>query len=281
MRIVSLTKEAKDNILEDLLKRSPNNYDQYQETVNEILNEVKTKGDEAVFAYTEKFDHAKLTADTLYVTEDEIKEAYEKAVFLLKQVKIPSPEVRIQQYPHELSGGMQQRVMIAIALACNPKVLIADEPTTALDVTIQAQILSLLKELRDQLGIAVILITHNMGVVAAVCDRMLVMYGGAVVEEGKCTELFENPCHPYTRGLLAAIPSIKERKEKLYTIPGQVPKMKVPVQYCRFCSRCSYAQEVCHEKEPGMQGENGHLYKCFYTPQQQEKEKCGPGGGAL
>ena len=145
----------------------------------------------------------------------------------------------------------------------------------------QAQILSLLKELRDQLGIAVILITHNMGVVAAVCDRMLVMYGGAVVEEGKCTELFENPCHPYTRGLLAAIPSIKERKEKLYTIPGQVPKMKVPVQYCRFCSRCSYAQEVCHEKEPGMQGENGHLYKCFYTPQQQEKEKCGPGGGAL
>ncbi|MBS6845905.1 MAG: ABC transporter ATP-binding protein [Firmicutes bacterium] len=209
------------------------------------------------------------------------KEAYEKAVFLLKQVKIPSPEVRIQQYPHELSGGMQQRVMIAIALACNPKVLIADEPTTALDVTIQAQILSLLKELRDQLGIAVILITHNMGVVAAVCDRMLVMYGGAVVEEGKCTELFENPCHPYTRGLLAAIPSIKERKEKLYTIPGQVPKMKVPVQYCRFCSRCSYAQEVCHEKEPGMQGENGHLYKCFYTPQQQEKEKCGPGGGAL
>jgi len=200
---------------------------------------------------------------------------------LLKQVKIPSPEVRIQQYPHELSGGMQQRVMIAIALACNPKVLIADEPTTALDVTIQAQILSLLKELRDQLGIAVILITHNMGVVAAVCDRMLVMYGGAVVEEGKCTELFENPCHPYTRGLLAAIPSIKERKEKLYTIPGQVPKMKVPVQYCRFCSRCSYAQEVCHEKEPGMQGENGHLYKCFYTPQQQEKEKCGPGGGAL
>ena len=163
----------------------------------------------------------------------------------------------------------------------SPKVLIADEPTTALDVTIQAQILSLLKELRDQLGIAVILITHNMGVVAAVCDRMLVMYGGAVVEEGKCTELFENPCHPYTRGLLAAIPSIKERKEKLYTIPGQVPKMKVPVQYCRFCSRCSYAQEVCHEKEPGMQGENGHLYKCFYTPQQQEKEKCGPGGGAL
>ena len=180
-----------------------------------------------------------------------------------------------------LSGGQRQRVMIAMALLCNPKLLIADEPTTALDVTIQAQILSLLKELRDQLGIAVILITHNMGVVAAVCDRMLVMYGGAVVEEGKCTELFENPCHPYTRGLLAAIPSIKERKEKLYTIPGQVPKMKVPVQYCRFCSRCSYAQEVCHEKEPGMQGENGHLYKCFYTPQQQEEEKCGPGGVAL
>ena len=207
------------------------------------------------------------------------EEAWKKAEDMLELVGIPRE--RAIEYPHQFSGGMKQRVIIAIALACSPKLLIADEPTTALDVTIQAQILSLLKELRDQLGIAVILITHNMGVVAAVCDRMLVMYGGAVVEEGKCTELFENPCHPYTRGLLAAIPSIKERKEKLYTIPGQVPKMKVPVQYCRFCSRCSYAQEVCHEKEPGMQGENGHLYKCFYTPQQQEKEKCGPGGGAL
>mgnify|MGYP000109924634 CR=1 FL=1 len=209
------------------------------------------------------------------------KEALKKAEDMLRKTGVPRVEHMMKEYPFQLSGGQRQRVMIAMALACKPQLLIADEPTTALDVTIQAQILSLLKELRDQLGIAVILITHNMGVVAAVCDRMLVMYGGAVVEEGKCTELFENPCHPYTRGLLAAIPSIKERKEKLYTIPGQVPKMKVPVQYCRFCSRCSYAQEVCHEKEPGMQGENGHLYKCFYTPQQQEKEKCGPGGGAL
>ena len=189
--------------------------------------------------------------------------------------------MRIQQYPHELSGGMQQRGMIAIALACNPKVLIADEPTTALDVTIQAQILSLLKELREQLGIAVILITHNMGVVAAACDRMLVMYGGAVVEEGKCTEIFAHPCHPYTRGLLAAIPSIKERKEKLYTIPGQIPRMKVPVQYCRFCSRCRYAQDACRKKEPGMQGEDGHFYRCFYTPEQQEKDKCESGEAAL
>ena len=202
----------------------------------------------------------------------------EKAMEILKVFDLDGEaDVLATNLPY----GKQRKLEIARALATNPKLLIADEPTTALDVTIQAQILSLLKELRDQLGIAVILITHNMGVVAAVCDRMLVMYGGAVVEEGKCTELFENPCHPYTRGLLAAIPSIKERKEKLYTIPGQVPKMKVPVQYCRFCSRCSYAQEVCHEKEPGMQGENGHLYKCFYTPQQQEKEKCGPGGGAL
>ena len=197
------------------------------------------------------------------------KEARERAIKLLEQVNIPSPRLRVDQYPHELSGGMQQRVMIAIALACNPKVLIADEPTTALDVTIQAQILSLLKELRDRLGIAIILITHNMGVVAAICDRMMVMYGGVVVEEGSCKDIFEEPHHPYTRGLLAAIPSIRERKDTLYTIPGQVPKLKVPVKSCRFASRCQYAQELCREKEPDMREEKGHCYRCFLTLEQQ------------
>ena len=191
------------------------------------------------------------------------KEARERAIELLRQVHIPSPELRMNQYPHELSGGMQQRVVIAIALACNPKILIADEPTTALDVTVQAQILALIKELRDRLNIAVILITHNMGVVAAVCDRMLVMYGGVVVEEGRCTEIFADPRHPYTRGLLAAIPSIDEEKETLYSIPGQVDVLKAPVTSCRFMKRCSYACSRCGEGEPQLTGANGHFSRCW------------------
>ncbi len=191
------------------------------------------------------------------------KEARERAIELLRQVNIPSPELRLNQYPHELSGGMQQRVVIAIALACNPKILIADEPTTALDVTVQAQILALIRELRDRLNIAVILITHNMGVVAAICDRMFVMYGGVVVEEGRCEEIFSKPWHPYTRGLLAAIPSIDEDKETLYTIPGQVDSLKAPVNFCRFQKRCSYACSKCREEEPELSGEDGHLSRCW------------------
>lgn len=191
------------------------------------------------------------------------KQAREKAVELLRQVNIPSPELRLNQYPHELSGGMQQRVVIAIALACNPKILIADEPTTALDVTVQAQILALIKELRDRLNIAVILITHNMGVVAAVCDRMMVMYGGVVVEEGSCQEIFSAPRHPYTKGLLEAIPSIGEDKEILYTIPGQVDRLRSPVTFCRFQKRCGQACEKCGQKEPELKGADGHLCRCI------------------
>lgn len=200
------------------------------------------------------------------------KQAREKAVELLRQVNIPSPELRMNQYPHELSGGMQQRVVIAIALACNPKILIADEPTTALDVTVQAQILALIKELRDRLNIAVILITHNMGVVAAVCDRMMVMYGGVVVEEGPCQEIFSAPRHPYTRGLLAAIPSIDEDKETLYTIPGQVDMLKTPVTFCRFQKRCGQACEKCGQEEPKLEGTDGHLCRCFFAEDKRAEE---------
>ena len=191
------------------------------------------------------------------------KQARERAIDLLRQVNIPSPELRIDQYPHELSGGMQQRVVIAIALACRPKILIADEPTTALDVTVQAQILALIKELKERLQLSVILITHNMGVVAAICDRMFVMYGGVVVEEGTCMEIFSNPKHPYTRGLLNAIPSIDEDKETLYTIPGQVDTLKAPVRFCRFYKRCSYASSQCQEQEPPLIGTDSHFCRCF------------------
>ena len=200
------------------------------------------------------------------------KEARERAIELLHQVNIPSPELRLNQYPHELSGGMQQRVVIAIALACNPKILIADEPTTALDVTVQAQILALIRELRDRLNIAVILITHNMGVVAAICDRMCVMYGGVVVEEGRCEEIFANPRHPYTRGLLAAIPSIDEDKETLSTIPGQVDVLKAPVNFCRFEKRCSHACSKCREEEPQLRGESDHLSRCWVFPDKSSEK---------
>lgn len=207
------------------------------------------------------------------------KEARERAIELLREVNIPSPELRVDQYPHELSGGMQQRVMIAIALACNPQILIADEPTTALDVTVQAQILDLLRQLRDRLGIAVILITHNMGVVAALCDRMLVMYGGVVVEEGSCREVFAHPAHPYTRGLLAAIPSIAEDKERLYTIPGQVPALRLPVHFCRFESRCSCKEPRCAVEEPPLTEQTpGHWCRCWHAGAQPKES--GRGGSA-
>ena len=192
------------------------------------------------------------------------KEAYEKAVFLLKQVKIPSPEVRIQQYPHELSGGMQQRVMIAIALACNPKVLIADEPTTALDVTIQAQILRIIKTLTKESNTSVLLITHDMGVVAEVADHVMVMYAGKSVEYGTAEDIFDHPKHPYTIGLLNSIPKLGSgQEEHLYTIEGTVPGLDEMPEGCRFCTRCQHATEQCRKKDPGMREVDGHMVRCF------------------
>ncbi|MDL2318504.1 ABC transporter ATP-binding protein [Eubacteriales bacterium OttesenSCG-928-A19] len=192
------------------------------------------------------------------------REAHSRAVQLLHLVKIPSPEMRMNDYPHQLSGGMQQRVLIAIALACNPQIVIADEPTTALDVTIQAQILDLIRELRKEVGMAMLLITHNMGVVAETCERMMVMYGGVVVEEGMTETIFGAPCHPYTRGLLAAIPSIEEDKDELYSIPGQVPVFSHPVTQCRFCSRCAWALPRCAEEEPPLETISGaHRIRCW------------------
>ena len=198
------------------------------------------------------------------------KEAHDRAVELLRMVNIPSPESRLREYPHQLSGGMQQRVLIAIALACSPQLMIADEPTTALDVTIQAQILDLLKELRRKLGMAIILITHNMGVVAAMCDRMLVMYGGVVVEEGACRTIFSAPGHPYTKGLLASIPSVTEDRQRLYSIKGQVPVFSVPVTRCRFSDRCECCMERCKQEEPPLFSlPNGSKCRCWLMEKQQ------------
>lgn len=178
-------------------------------------------------------------------------EAREKAIDMLRLVGIPSPEERVDNYPHEFSGGMRQRAMIAIALSCEPDLLIADEPTTALDVTIQAQILELLKELSVKIDTSIILITHDLGVVADVCDRICVMYGGLIMEEGTAEEIFYEPMHPYTMGLLKSIPRMDEESEdqRLIPIPGSPPDMIKPPVGCPFAARCPYTMKVCMEKK--------------------------------
>jgi len=195
------------------------------------------------------------------------KDAMDRAVEMLRLVHIPTPERRVRDYPHQFSGGMRQRVMIAIALACNPKLLIADEPTTALDVTIQAQILDLLAELKERLGMAVLLITHAMGVVAEVAQRVVVMYAGKVVEEAPVAELFAHPRHPYTQGLIRSIPRIDiaaTHKVRLETIRGTVPKVIEPGEGCRFAPRCRFAAEACTVATPPLRKvATGHKVACI------------------
>lgn len=200
-------------------------------------------------------------------------EAKEKAIELLKLVGIPAPEQRFNEYPHQMSGGMRQRVMIAMALACDPQLLIADEPTTALDVTIQAQILEVLKELRDRLKMGIILITHDLGVVSEVCDRVIVMYTGKVVEQGLIREILDKPKHPYTEGLIAAIPNIQDEKGKLSSIEGMVPQLDHMPKGCSFHPRCPYAMAICKEKRPALTtDENGRKVRCFKYSMEEETE---------
>jgi peptide/nickel transport system ATP-binding protein len=180
------------------------------------------------------------------------KEARQKAIDLLKLVEIPRAEEIIGNFPHQLSGGMRQRVMIAIALSCNPKLLIADEPTTALDVTIQAQILELLKKLKEEYHTSTILISHDLGVIAEMCDRVIVMYAGKVIEEGPVVDIFKNPQHPYTEGLLKSIPKLREKKDKLYAIKGNVPTPGTMPTGCRFAPRCEKAIDKCWDQEPSV-----------------------------
>src|SRR6202012_5388856 len=195
--------------------------------------------------------------------------ARKRAIELLGLVRIPAPAERFHSYPHQLSGGRRQRVMIAMALACEPRLLIADEPTTALDVTIQKQILELIDDLRQRLSMAVVLVTHDLGVIAGRADRVAVMYAGRVAETTSTAELFANPRHPYTEALFEALPEraadAGPAVTRLYNIPGQPPDLTSPPKACRFAPRCRYAQDKCRAEDPGLGGEvAGHVYRCFF-----------------
>ena len=203
------------------------------------------------------------------------KEAYDRAVEMLRLVGLSNPEQRMKQYPFEFSGGMRQRAMIAMALACEPKILIADEPTTALDVTIQAQILDLIRQLKEKTGMTVLLITHDLGVVAEMAQRVLVMYSGKVVEQGEVGALFRAPLHPYTEGLLACLPRVDQDEEELYTIPGQVSNPADFPKGCRFHPRCPYRQQICKEISPELREADGRLVACHFLPGERVRREEG------
>ena len=207
--------------------------------------------------------------------------ANRRAIELLEMVGVNEPESRIKQYPFELSGGMRQRVMIAMALACEPDILIADEPTTALDVTIQAQILELMKDLQKQLGMAIILVTHDLGVIASMCDEIIVMYGGRVCERGTADDIFYRPCHEYTKGLLRSIPNVNNMKEKLIPIGGTPINMLAMPKGCAFCPRCENAMKICLDEKPEeMQMPDGHYAACWLNVRKAyEEEKAAETAG--
>lgn len=201
-------------------------------------------------------------------------QAREKSIEMLRLVGIPRPEQIVDEYPHRLSGGMRQRVMIAIAMACSPELLIADEPTTALDVTIQAQILELMKNLQATQGTAILLITHDLGVVAEMCDRVVVMYGGKVVEETDVVTLFSNPKHPYTKGLLMSMPTLQTEARRLYSIKGSVPAPGSLQEGCYFAPRCEFATEECSRRTPMLQEiESGHFIRCWLYTSEKENDR--------
>ncbi len=211
-------------------------------------------------------------------TDRKGKEAEARAVEMLTLVGVNEPEKRVKQYPHELSGGMRQRVMIAMALACEPDILIADEPTTALDVTIQAQILELMQDLQKKLGMAIIMVTHDLGVIADMCDEIIVMYGGRVCERGTAEDIFYRPHHEYTRGLLRSIPNVDRIGEKLIPIPGTPINLLNMPKGCAFCPRCENAMKICIEQvPPELQMPDGHFASCWLNVKEEMLAKQGGG----
>ncbi|PFE90705.1 peptide ABC transporter ATP-binding protein [Bacillus thuringiensis] len=199
-------------------------------------------------------------------------EAYKKTIELIRKVGIARADEIVHSYPHELSGGMLQRIMIAVALSCNPKLLIADEPTTALDVTIQAQILDLLRQVKEEFKTSILLITHDLGVVAEMADYVVVMYGGKVIEEAPVLEIFQNPKHPYTKGLLKSKPVMGKRIDKLYSIPGQVPNLVGLGEFCYFSGRCEHCMEICEKEVPNLNvNDENHKVACWLYEERAEQ----------
>ena len=234
------------------------------------LNPAYTIGDQILeILLLHKHGIANIKRASRELKEKEIKDVID----MLKLVRMPDPERTIHSYPHELSGGMRQRAMIAMMLATQPSLLIADEPTTALDVTVQAQILNILLDMREKLGISILLITHDLSVIAEVCDRVGVMYAGNIVEIGDVYTIFKKPVHPYTRGLMQAIPSIAEKKEELKYIKGSVPNLIYPPSGCRFHPRCEYAKDICKKEKPKLiEIEPGHFVACHRAQEFYKEE---------
>lgn len=244
---------------EDLLKMN-------KREINDIRgNRISMIFQEPMTALNPVYTIGKQAMEALMIHQKISKEdAKAKVIDMFAKVGIPEPEKRFSVYPHQLSGGLRQRVMIAMAMICNPELMIADEPTTALDVTIEAQILYLMSQLQKEVGTAVIMITHNLGVVAESCDYVYVMYAGKIMEEAPVKELFKNPLHPYTFGLMNSIPKMTEVKTHLYTIKGMVPNLLNLPQGCRFCPRCDKAMKICTMYQPDLyELEDGHKVRCF------------------
>ena len=230
-------------------------------------NEISMIFQEPMTSLNPVFTVGKQVREAILLHQDVSKEeAKEKVIEIFRKCGIPEPEKRYNSYPHQLSGGLRQRVMIAMAMVCEPELLIADEPTTALDVTIEAQILKLMKQLRDEHGTSILMITHNMGVVAQMCDYVYVMYAGKVMEQAETFELFRNTCHPYTSGLLRSIPKMDSHVDRLYSIPGVVPNLLHLPKGCSFCTRCPYADDYCRENRPELydvESAEPHKVRCF------------------
>lgn len=259
---------------EDLVKKK-------QEELRSIRgNKISMIFQDPMSALNPVFTVGEQIAESLRLHQNKSKdEAWKEAIELLRMVGIPSPEIRAKQYPNQLSGGMCQRVVIAIALASKPELLIADEPTTALDVTVQAQILDLLQDLKEKLGTSILLITHDMGVAAEMADHIAVMYAGAIVEQGTVEEIFSNPSHPYTVGLLQSIPGFEgERGGELYTIKGTIPALGNLPQGCRFNPRCPHVMDKCRQVEPGdIQVGDEHYAKCWLFEENGKAAVAGKG----
>jgi len=245
---------------EDLLKKTKQEMDDIRgNRVSMIFQEPMTSLN-PVYTIGAQVSEAILTHEKNVSKE----EAKRRTIDIFRKVGIPEPEKRYSVFPHQLSGGLRQRVMIGMAMVCNPQLMIADEPTTALDVTIEAQILYLMNQLQKEQGTAIVMITHNLGVVAESCDYVYVMYAGKIMEEAPVRELFKNPMHPYTYGLMNSIPKMTESKEHLYTIRGLVPNLLHLPQGCRFCPRCDKAMKICTMYQPDMyETSDGHKVRCF------------------